>query len=176
MWKRRWVGSVDGASRLLSRPSLGRSTSRCRRRHPPGVRVRGMGRARAKGSPRDGLLLLPRSHPRPLPRTPTRPARTRTTRALPTTRTLHPPPPLIATLRGGRGGRRRGREGGRGRGSGTLVRPTPRSGGLVHTTTGVIAVGVRIGGLGRGRGSEGRVRVRGGVGEVRLVCLVLVKR
>ena len=46
--------------------------------------------------------------------------------------------------------------------------------------TGVIAVGVRIGGLGRGRGSGGgRVRVRGGVsevGEVRLWCLVLVKR
>ena len=57
--------------------------------------------------------------------------------------------------------------------------PTPRLGGLIRTTTGVIAVGVRIGGLGRGRISEGRVRVRGGVGEVcevRMVCLVLVKR
>merc|ERR1711916_227521 len=100
----------------------------------------------------DGLLLHPR--PRPRPRTRTRPTTlTRTTRTLPTTLTLHPHPPLIAPLRGGREGRRREREGGRGRGIGTLVRPTPRLGGLVRTTTGVIAVGVRIGGPGRGRTS-----------------------
>ena len=44
--------------------------------------------------------------------------------------------------------------------------PTPRPGDLIRTTTGVTAVGVRIGGPGRGRGSGGRGRVRGGVGEV----------
>merc|ERR1711916_422625 len=103
-----------------------------------------------RGSPSGDLLLLPRPHP------------------LPRTRTLPPPPPLIAPLHEGREGRRRGREGGRGRGSGTLVRPTPRPGGLIRTTTGVLVVGVRIGGPGRGRTSGGRVRVRGGVGEVRL--------
>merc|ERR1711916_173247 len=166
MGKKRWVGSVDGVNRLLSRPSLGRSTSRCYRRRPPGERGRGKGRERERGSPSGGLLLHPR--PRPLSRT----------RTLPTTPTL-PLPPLIAPLHGGREGRRRGREGGRGRGRGTLARPTPRLGDLIRTTTGVIAVGVRIGGLGRGRGNGGKVRVRGGVGEVcevRLWGLVLVKR
>ena len=45
--------------------------------------------------------------------------------------------------------------------------------------TGGIAVGVRIGGLGRGRTSGVRVRVRGGVGEVEGVvvgCLLNVER
>merc|ERR1711916_325135 len=102
MGKKRWVGSVDGVNRLLSRPSLGRSTSRCYRRRPPGQRGRGKGRERERGSPSGGLLLHPR--PRPLPRT-----RTRPTRTLPTTPTL-PHPPLIAPLYGGREGRRRGRE------------------------------------------------------------------
>ena len=45
--------------------------------------------------------------------------------------------------------------------------PTPRPGGLIRTTTGVIAVGVRIGGLGRVRisGVRERERVRDDVGD-----------
>merc|ERR1711991_1094529 len=110
------------------------------------------------------LLLLPHPRPRPLGRTPTAPP---TQSPL----TLHPHPPLIAPLHGGREGRRRGREGGRGRGIGTPAR-LPRPGDLIRTMTGGIAVGVRIGSLGRGRTSVGRVRVRGGVGDVREWWLV----
>ena len=168
----RRVGSVGGVSHRLLRPSLGRSTSHCRRPPPPGVRGRGRVRERGRGraSPGGDLLLHP--HPHPLPaRTPTAPTtHTRTTRTL-STLTLPPRHPLIAPLHGGREGRQRGREGGRGRGIGTHARLT-RPGDLIRTTTATTAVGVRIGGLGRGRTSGVRVRVRGVVGEEREWWLV----
>merc|ERR1712065_63845 len=67
--------------------------------------------------------------------------------------------PLIVPLHGGREERRRGREGGRGRGIGTLARPT-RPADLTRTTAATtIAVGVRIAG-------PGRIRVREDVGDI----------